>query len=518
MKNFQAWKEARSHHPSTSWALPATPKDSPASNSDWDNAYSDAENTAADSPDSEPDGIFDMVSPASTAATTPGPTPHFEEARHEQIAGKYDDDELEPRSRPDTPTPATGLKKGGNSSYRGLRQDDRIDDENDGASKEHNELAGILREHHDLGPELLGRIDRRFKSVKSKKWPLMEAIEKRFTSMDGKKGKVYVWTNKDNSRFVKIGFTQHDSDKRAAQPNNCYARNTVRHWESEVHFVGAYRVEQIVRRSLSERNISLISCALCKTAHREWFEIDAKEAVMMVIQWTKFVIDAYADGRLNERGRRLMDRLCNIDTGALERALEAEDDVQAATGNAIPGESQSESEVEGEPKGAPAMANKLVEVPQATEEISTTTPANQVSTPVSYQSSANSPTAPDKPVSAREPELRTARAWTRRLPSWTWTDEAEQRTWRGILSDGKTRSAPEPSKRLQADKSGDSESKARVKDDEGEDPLFASLVGQFYSAELGERLRHAGDKSGARLKGGTIRILKLLKSSRFRYN
>jgi hypothetical protein len=63
-------------------------------------------------------------------------------------------------------------------------------------------------------------------------------------------------------------------------------------------------------------------------------------------------------------------------------------------------------------------------------------------------------------------------------------------------------------------------------DDEGEPNVMTALVDKlvgvpqaaedvYPTAELGQRLGHAGDRGGARLKREKSRILNLLKSSRF---
>lgn len=93
--------------------------------------------------------------------------------------------------------------------------------------------------------------------------PLLHAIESRFGEKDKKVGKVYVFVHKNNNRLVKIGWTEASGVARHGQGSNCYAINTRVEWESKESFVGAYRVESIAHKQLSEQNITLVDCRRC---------------------------------------------------------------------------------------------------------------------------------------------------------------------------------------------------------------------------------------------------------------
>jgi hypothetical protein len=176
----------------------------------------------------------------------------------------------------------------------------------------------------DQGFEALGTLQR-LNSIKEKKWPMLKAIENKFTKMDFKIGRVYIWTHVTDKRLIKIGFTEKDSMGRYKQSGNCYATTTEPRWETEQSFVGAYRVETIVRENLKERNIRLKSCANCTVAHKEWYQMDWSLAAKLIKEWAEFVTLAYKyeDGRLNELGRELVDELLVEASARLVKQLSA---------------------------------------------------------------------------------------------------------------------------------------------------------------------------------------------------
>ncbi|KAK3934597.1 hypothetical protein QBC46DRAFT_399421 [Diplogelasinospora grovesii] len=270
-------------------------------NTDEQDTDSDVFSSTTVSPSQESD-IFSVASPASTAITTPGLTRSDERQSSRRSVASANTE-----SRPETPTPAPRRPSKPATEPETVRP----------------ELASFLNQLPDNRPEVLGRVQR-FNSVKSEKWPLLKAIETKFTVTDNKKGRVYIWTHIKDERLVKIGFTEQDSDARRRQSGNCYAKHTKPQWESPESFVGAFRVESIVQKDLREKNIALESCADCKKAHKEWFAMDWRQAKQVIEVWTRFVTVAYVNGRLSERAVENLEALCGRIPGKLAAALSAE--------------------------------------------------------------------------------------------------------------------------------------------------------------------------------------------------
>jgi hypothetical protein len=270
-----------------------TPKkttDGETTNDDEQDTNSDIFSSTTISPSQESENAFSTISPASTALTTPAQTP-FEEDPTSKRLDAFGDAESYPG------TPSRVARKPSESVM-------------EPAEAANKELDDVLDQHSDQGTEGLGRISRRFKSVKTKNWPLLKAIESKFTDMDNKKGRVYVWTHETIKGVVKIGFTAEGSTPRHKQAGNCYATDTKRQWESSEPFIGAFRVETIVRYNLRDKNIDLKSCSQCNKAHKEWFKMEWMDAVKSIETWTEFVTRAYKDGRLSEEGEQIMNDLC----------------------------------------------------------------------------------------------------------------------------------------------------------------------------------------------------------------
>lgn len=269
-----------------------TPKkktDGETTDKDEQDTNSDIFSSTTISPSQESENAFSTTSPASTAPTTPAQTP-FDEDPNSRRLDAFGDAE----SYPGTPSRAA------------CKPSVSVMD----PEAANNELANVIDQHSDQGLEVLGRISRRFNSVRKKTWPLLQAIENKFTDTDYKKGRVYVWTHKTIKGVVKIGFTAEGSSSRHEQAGNCYAKNTKPLWESSEPFIGAYRVESIVHNNLRDKNIELVSCSLCDRAHKEWFKMDGMQAVKLIENWTQFVTMAYTDGRLSDQGEQIMNKLC----------------------------------------------------------------------------------------------------------------------------------------------------------------------------------------------------------------
>ena len=284
--------------------VPQTPKkktDGETTDMDEQDTNSDIFSSTTISPSQESESAFSTASPASTAPTTPAQTP-FDEDPNSRRLDAFGGAESYPG------TPSRAASKPRESAMDPVAAN--------------NELADVIDQHSDQGVEVLGRISRRFNSVRQKTWPLLKAIENKFTDTDYKKGRVYVWEHNTIKEVVKIGFTAEGSGPRH-EPGNCYAKNTKPLWESSEPFIGAYRVETIVKSNLRDKNIELVSCSQCDRAHKEWFKMDWMEAVKLIESWTQFVTMAYTDGRLSGQGEQIMNKLCSFQLKDLVAALPA---------------------------------------------------------------------------------------------------------------------------------------------------------------------------------------------------
>lgn len=254
------------------------------------------------------ESVFDEVfaSPATTAITTPGSLPPndspstiapdafdfgvtAEESDPDDDSDFYSsDDEWEVADeRPETPTPLSR-----------------------NARPPPNPFARA-------GPFGTTSLPRRYTAIEKRHGHLLEAITSSFKKTEYKAGRVYVWKHKTISGVVKIGFTTRTIEKRRADSKNCYAKDTDEFWQSDEVFVGAYRVEKIIKRHLREWNVRLTICRRCGKAHREWFKKDADEVLALMEDWTRFARIAYPDGRLSEAGRhavaaRVLDMQPNV--------------------------------------------------------------------------------------------------------------------------------------------------------------------------------------------------------------
>jgi hypothetical protein len=208
-----------------------------------------------------------------------------------------------------------------------------------------------------------------------------------------------------------------------------------------------------------------------------------------------------------------MNGVCNLDAGALEKALEAEDGALEGVQDAITAEAATEVDNDCKSNGSAANVNEPVAVRQGTKETSASKTVDQV------PAETYSPSASDNPIATEEPQLTPTSLWRYRLRRTRARErnmDAEQPTWKKALSATKSRLTSELNKRLHGDEASGTGSRAEANEDGGEEMLFAGLVEQFYSTELGQRLGSASDGSEARMKRETFRITNLLKRSRFR--
>jgi hypothetical protein len=156
----------------------------------------------------------------------------------------------------------------------------------------------------EIGPLGIAPLGRRLTTVQKRHELLLKAITSSFNKTECKRGSVYLWKHKTDPRLVKIGFTVRTIQERRSDSKNCYAKETDEFWESEEPFVGASRVEKIVKQHLREWNLPLRICKHCRKGHREWFEKSAEEVRALMQDWTRFARIGYSDGMLTEAGRR----------------------------------------------------------------------------------------------------------------------------------------------------------------------------------------------------------------------
>lgn len=273
-----------------------------------DLAYADEDTISDDlssltiSPSQESEISFASVSEAGTALTTPERTPAATPLSDDDDPILAYDAEL----RPETPTPGPRHAK-----YHIVDNDLDVHEDED----ENKEVVKVLNKHQDQAPEVRDSQLRRFMSQKPGKKRLLCAIEDRFGKLEYVPGKVYVWRNDSADGVIKIGWTRDGRTPRH-NPSNCYSINTTPVWKSPAAFAGSYRVERIVQNQLLQQRVRNLRCGdpECTTQHREWFEYGLEDAITLIETWTKFVLlPAYVDGVLSDKGREVMDRICNFE-------------------------------------------------------------------------------------------------------------------------------------------------------------------------------------------------------------
>jgi hypothetical protein len=434
---------------------PTKKTDGETTDKDEQDTNSDIFSSTTISPSQESENAFSTASPASTAPTTPAQTP-FDEDPNSRRLDAFGDAESYPG------TPSRVARKPSVSV---------IDPE-----AANNELADVIDQHSDQKQEVLGRISGRFNSVRRKTWPLLKAIENKFTDTDYKKGRVYIWTHQTIEGVVKIGFTAEGSSARHEQAGNCYAKNTKPLWESSEPFIGAYRVESIVHYNLRDENIELVSCSQCNRAHKEWFKIDSKKAVKLIEIWTQFVTIAYTDGRLSEQGEQIMNNLCNLQLGKLVDALPA--NIGPVQDEELTGLSMVSEESEAD------QQTSILE-----EQVSGLASDEQMAVTVN---TAPSPPSTGQVLSDTTPDQSATLLPTGQVPIKENFKKKTNHLFNKVVGTMMKTHGRHPGR-------SDSSEQADGERRDGNEELFSKLLGLFYSAELreAEKMRNHNQSDAA---------------------
>lgn len=136
---------------------------------------------------------------------------------------------------------------------------------------------------------------------KTTKFQIWSLIEKDLVGKQVKLGIVYVLQLRGHDMF-KIGYTESRVYERYR--SQC-CLDVLLVAESESHFVGAHRAEQLVHADLFEDRKYLEKCPDCGKGHIEWFQSTIREVTDSVNRWTRFVEhpDTYVDGKLSDKAR-----------------------------------------------------------------------------------------------------------------------------------------------------------------------------------------------------------------------
>ncbi|KAL6403545.1 hypothetical protein AUP68_12901 [Ilyonectria robusta] len=137
--------------------------------------------------------------------------------------------------------------------------------------------------------------------TKTTKFQIWSLIEKDLVGKQVKPGIVYVLQLRSHDMF-KIGYTESRVYERYR--SQC-CLDVLLVAESESHFVGAHRAEQLVHADLFEDRKYLEKCPDCGKGHIEWFQSTIREVTDSVNRWTRFVEhpDTYVDGKLSDKAR-----------------------------------------------------------------------------------------------------------------------------------------------------------------------------------------------------------------------
>lgn len=317
MKNFEDWKQGRfaktSTEPETISSSDCNVLISNISSNDAaprNSNYLAAENEQAKEPGEEAEE-YEELSVLTTSSTKTSTFSSPEDSTlHSEVT-----------------SPGSTLHELGEASLVTPRQEDEEDEEDEENQEDEVDvsvldpkLEGVLEELTNSAPPEMREEVIEKSNLMRRRSRIIHHIDKKFSPKDGIEGIVYVLLH-DNGN-VKVGWTKKQTvDERLQHPNNCYAFGTVPYYRSSKPFVGAYRVETLVKADLRDKRV-VEKCDRCGRIHTEWFRADRDDVVKSVKNWTTFVCGSYADGALNEAGRETMDRICPASSTAIVKAYQ----------------------------------------------------------------------------------------------------------------------------------------------------------------------------------------------------
>ncbi|KAH7023230.1 hypothetical protein EDB80DRAFT_33944 [Ilyonectria destructans] len=137
--------------------------------------------------------------------------------------------------------------------------------------------------------------------TKTTKFQIWSLIEKDLVDKEANAGIVYVLQLRSHDMF-KVGYTGRRVYERYG--SRC-CLDVLLVAESESHFVGAHRAEQLVHADLFEGRKYVEKCPGCGKGHTEWFQSTIQEVTDSVNRWTRFVEhrDTYVNGKLSDKAR-----------------------------------------------------------------------------------------------------------------------------------------------------------------------------------------------------------------------
>lgn len=126
-------------------------------------------------------------------------------------------------------------------------------------------------------------------------------------SRDFETGSLYIFSRPSSPGYVKIGWTARFVTKRLERWEKCgYIPHLVWQVDNVPH---AQRVEKLVHRELMKEWRRERMCRSCLSSHQEWFEISEERAIQVVLNWTRFMLEAQpydSEGRLKDPCRKIM--------------------------------------------------------------------------------------------------------------------------------------------------------------------------------------------------------------------
>ncbi|RFU34806.1 hypothetical protein B7463_g1555, partial [Scytalidium lignicola] len=192
------------------------------------------------------------------------------------------------------------------------------------------ELESVLEELKKNSPrDMLEEVNRECNLIRRRS-RIIHHVDKKFSTNDRKEGLVYALFHENGN--VKVGWTTEQTvEQRLQHPHNCYASGTKVYYQSPERFVGAYRVETLVKADLRDMRV-VGACDRCGRNHTEWFKADKDNVIKSIEDWTAFVRGVYdIDGGLNEVGQKTMEVICPARSAAVVEAYK-----QALAQHSIP--------------------------------------------------------------------------------------------------------------------------------------------------------------------------------------
>ncbi|KAH8805055.1 hypothetical protein F5884DRAFT_798314 [Xylogone sp. PMI_703] len=147
---------------------------------------------------------------------------------------------------------------------------------------------------------------------------IIHHINKKPGVNDTKPGLVYALLHENGN--IKVSWTVEETVEQALkQSHNCAGSDVNICYQSSKRFIGAYRVDTLVKADLRHKRL-VETCDRCGSDHI-WFKTNKDDVIESIKNWTTFVCGVYdADGSLNEVGQRTVDIISPASSAVVVKA------------------------------------------------------------------------------------------------------------------------------------------------------------------------------------------------------